>query len=90
MNQVCKVLIANKCDVEDRQVERSEGEELANNYGISFFETSAKSNVNVAETFQAIAKEIKDKILVSENNPGPGGNKLLDGETNKNKKKDCC
>ena len=34
--------------------------------GIPFFETSAKENKNIEQVFSQIAKEIKDKILVNQ------------------------
>lgn len=56
---VKKVLIANKCDRPDRKVSVQQGESLARELGLQFFETSAKSNINVLETFQYIAREVR-------------------------------
>lgn len=46
-----QVLVGNKSDVEDskRKVSYARGKELADEYGIQFFETSAKANINVDE-----------------------------------------
>lgn len=42
------ILIGNKCDLlEKRTVEFEEGVKLAENLGIPFFETSAKTSVNI-------------------------------------------
>lgn len=61
------VLVANKCDREEaRVVTRSEGEDLARQYGVAFFETSAKDNHNVDECYAAIARETKDAQIVVE------------------------
>jgi hypothetical protein len=51
------VLIGNKCDlVHHRQVTQEQGQALADKYGWSFLETSAKSGQNVTEAFMAAAR----------------------------------
>ena len=51
-NNVCIVLVGNKCDLTDRrQVSTEEGQELASYYNIPYLETSAKSNICVEESF---------------------------------------
>ena len=45
-----------------RQVSRERGEQLANEYGIKFLETSAKSSINVEEAFFTLARDIKAKM----------------------------
>jgi hypothetical protein len=45
-----------------QQVSFEAGKSLADEYGIRFFETSAKNNVNVDEAFMTIAKEIVDRL----------------------------
>ncbi|EMP28212.1 Ras-related protein Rab-13 [Chelonia mydas] len=45
-----RLLLGNKCDMETkRKVQRERAEKLAKEHGIRFFETSAKSSVNVEE-----------------------------------------
>ena len=45
---VNKILIGNKCDMEEqRVVSVEEGKQLAKEYGIQFFETSAKNDIEV-------------------------------------------
>jgi GTPase KRas protein len=57
------VLIGNKCDLEaDRQVSSSEGQELAKNFGCPFFESSAKTRVNVEESFYELVREIRKEL----------------------------
>ena len=55
---LCRVLVATKCDIENKAVDPKEGQELANRYGIMFFETSAKGNLHIDECFGQLAKEI--------------------------------
>lgn len=90
---VVKVLVANKVDCADRKVTQEEGKKLASDFGVDYFEVSAKENSNISEMFFAVGKEIKDKILNGElsafvNSRNINKNKL---ETLKDdKKKGCC
>lgn len=61
---VNKLLVGNKSDVPDhmRQVSHTEGKELADRYGVEFFETSAKSNTGVTEAFESIARDIVERL----------------------------
>ena len=61
------LLVGNKCDQEEqRAVQTAEGDALAREYGIDFFETSARENVNVEECYLAIARKTKARLLESE------------------------
>ena len=52
-----KVLIGNKADLTDKKViETEQGLALAKEFGMAFFETSARSGNNVNETFFHISK----------------------------------
>lgn len=74
-SNVDKVLLANKCDQnENRQVSFEEGEALAKEGGMKFFETSAKQDFNVEEAFLSIATDVKDRLLES-----GGGNAAITG-----------
>lgn len=60
---VCKILVGNKCDMEDsRKVTHEEGLELAKHFEIPFLETSAKSSINVENSFITMSNEIKRNI----------------------------
>eukprot|EP00048_Salpingoeca_helianthica_P022354 m.17785 g.17785 ORF g.17785 m.17785 type:complete len:209 (+) comp7208_c1_seq1:69-695(+) len=58
-----KMILGNKCDMEDKRViTKEQGEKLAADYGVKFMETSAKAKIGVEEAFMAIARAIKDKM----------------------------
>ncbi|XP_066270136.1 uncharacterized protein [Branchiostoma lanceolatum] len=72
-----KMILGNKCDMEDRrQVSRDRGEKLAIEYGVKFMETSAKSSINVEEAFFTLGRDIKAKMdkKLDLNSPQKGGN----------------
>ena len=57
------VLVGNKCDLEsERQVNYDEGMQLANNYKMLFYETSAKTGKNINELFVKSVECIAEKI----------------------------
>ncbi|XP_048448887.1 ras-related protein Rab-15 [Rhincodon typus] len=54
---VQKILIANKADEEQkRQVSAEQGQKLAKEYGMDFFETSACTNYNIKESFTKLTE----------------------------------
>ena len=59
-SNVVKVLVGNKCDLREgeRAVSYSQGKQLAEEYRIPFFETSAKTGEHVQEVFAGMATEI--------------------------------
>ena len=57
---ICKVLVGNKKDSAERVVTYEEGQKLAESYGVKFFETSAKDDINVTEAFESITEEIAE------------------------------
>ncbi|KAJ4747098.1 hypothetical protein LUZ62_052470 [Rhynchospora pubera] len=72
-NNVNKILVGNKADMDEskRAVPTSRGQQLADEYGIKFFETSAKTNLNVEQVFFTIARDIKQRITSESENPKP-------------------
>lgn len=60
---VDRILVANKCDLESgRQVTRERGEMLANNYGVQHVETSALSSENVDRAFILLTQQILNRV----------------------------
>ena len=56
------VIIANKCDLEDKRVIlKNEGEELSKRYKLSFFETSCKDGINIQESVLELIRQIIEK-----------------------------
>ena len=84
---VKRVLVGNKCDKPDRVVTEEEGKKLADDYSMSFFETSAKTNKNVTEVFYHLTKEI---LKANEGNKELGGKKLTKIDNSKEGKRGCC
>ncbi|VDO81142.1 unnamed protein product [Heligmosomoides polygyrus] len=60
---VNKLLVGNKCDLTaKRAVETTAAKEYADQLGIPFLETSAKSSTNVEQAFLTMAAEIKSRM----------------------------
>lgn len=60
--QVCKLIVGNKADLEDkRQVRREEGQAFADNLGVPYIETSAKTAYNVREMFYQMCLAISNR-----------------------------
>ena len=89
---VAKILIGNKSDLPERVVSTEKGQKLADDYKIKYFETSAKTGVNVIEAFDYIANEISKSGIatktagtnegVSRINPNPTIDKKEEEKTN--------
>lgn len=64
-----KILVGNKCDlINERKVTYEEGYELAQEFKINFFESSAKDNTNVVEVFDSLTKQILDLAKQNQQN----------------------
>lgn len=67
--------------MESRAVSVEEANEVAESLGVQYFETSAKDNINIKQTFDALVDEISEKMAESiEKNPNFNrrGNRLRD------------
>ena len=77
-------IAANKIDIEEeRKVTKEEGEKLAQELGFPFMETSAKSGININETFDDLVERI-DKVYGNAPQK-PSKNKLYKAKSRK-----CC
>ena len=78
------LLIATKCDLKnERVISKEDGENLAKEYGIHFYETSSKDNINIQKAFYDIAEQVIEK------DKGKKVFDTIDLENNKNKQR-CC
>ncbi|XP_027143108.1 ras-related protein Rab-13 isoform X1 [Larimichthys crocea] len=84
---VSRMLLGNKCDIEaKRKVSKETGEKLAKDHGIRFFETSAKSSINVEESFLSLARDILQK---SSKKTGPTGREVKITSSTEKKSSKC-
>ncbi|GMI43915.1 hypothetical protein TrCOL_g9146 [Triparma columacea] len=82
-SNVSIVLIGNKCDKEQlRMVSRAEGEELAREINAPFFETSAKTNINVEDAFNKMAVMTKNSMMLQESTSRPSDGSLMVDDPN--------
>ncbi|KAJ0088222.1 hypothetical protein Patl1_32237 [Pistacia atlantica] len=72
-DNVNKILVGNKADMDEskRAVPTAKGQALADEYGIKFFETSAKTNFNVEQVFFSIARDIKQRLAETDSKAEP-------------------
>ncbi len=77
-DDVVKMLIGNKCDMEDKRcITRARGEALAREHAIPFLETSAKNNINIEKAFFEIGRLILKKTPEKTDNKTPSVNPNL-------------
>ena len=84
--QIDMLLVGNKCDIDEhdddlRRVSTEQGVELAAEFGIPFFETSAKKNINVDECFDRVAKDILARGVLDAEVANKNGGKIVVGKT---------
>mmetsp|Transcript_38803 Transcript_38803/g.122295 ORF Transcript_38803/g.122295 Transcript_38803/m.122295 type:complete len:95 (-) Transcript_38803:135-419(-) len=73
-------------------IETARGQALADEFGIKFFETSAKNNINVEKAFTEIARDVMVRLREQEAKDGgkKGGDTLDLASGGKQGKKGCC
>jgi hypothetical protein len=73
-------------------VTTKQGQDLADEFGIKFFETSAKSNTNIDEAFRSIAVDIQKRLAESEHDrlDVANGSKFRVDESQEQAKDGCC
>ena len=88
---VVKVLVANKVDLspDEWEVQSLEGKTLADKFGVTFMEVSAKTGANVQELFQKIGEEIVEFYLPNRVVEDPRTYLSRRMDSDKKKKKDC-
>ena len=64
-SRIIVMLLANKCDLPDKQVSFEEGSELAKSKGWGFLEVSAKSDINIKSAFTGLVKQIHNSTVSS-------------------------
>ena len=82
-SNVSLVLFGNKCDIEEDKWEVNKDEVLkfAKTKNLPYFETSAKTNINIKQGFENVANAAYEKL---EGNKNIGGKKIqLDSKQNK-------
>ncbi|CAL8114737.1 unnamed protein product [Orchesella dallaii] len=64
-DRVPMVLVGNKCDVDDseRLVGKDQGANLAQKFGCTFLESSAKARINVSEIFCDLVQQINKEVV---------------------------
>jgi Ras-related protein Rab-8A len=73
-----------------QKVSAEKGKALAAEYGIKFFETSAKLNSNVDDCFMSIAKDIVERLKENPDHYGSSGGAIFVSPENKSKEKTSC
>ena len=85
------ILVGNKSDLPEHFVTTEEAEELAQELGMKYIETSAKTGSNVDAAFYELATMVKRRKDANNTPHVEKMNVKLDlTKTNKKKKKECC
>jgi Ras-related protein Rab-8A len=78
--------------LDQKVVSTEEGQKLASEFQVPFFETSALSGLNISECFNTIAKQIHEKLVSQQEDNNI--NKIIGQKLNPDKPKEqsggCC
>lgn len=72
-DNVPKLLVGNKVDEPNRSVTSDEGQQLAEQLGMQWMETSAKSEYHVKEAFEALGRVVLSRVGVLNLQPAKTG-----------------
>lgn len=77
--------------LDEKVVSTEEGQKLAKEFGVEFYECSAKNDINVEPSFLGIARSVKDR-LVQDGGGGPSnsGIKIKKDPVSGKKANNCC
>jgi len=77
--------------LDEKVVSTEEAQKLATEFGVDFFECSAKNDINVEQCFLSIARAVKDRLVQDGGGaPSASGVKLKNPPTAGNRNKGCC
>ena len=68
------MLVANKSDLPNQEVPESEGRALAEEHGMEFYTTSAKTGENVEDMFEDIAFKVMTRQRLRQEQEARGAN----------------
>lgn len=86
-SQTLRILIGNKIDVKGKKIETARGKALADEYGMRFFETSAKDGTGVKDAFHTLARDVVMKMAAAAEGAGGAGGDAKSAKSGD--KKDC-
>ena len=93
MGEIPIIIMGNKIDCEDREVNAKEAESFWKEQGYPYFETSAKTGENIDDTIKYLVKRVID-VKEGKSNIGDNNNNIVidknDGKKNDDDKKCAC
>jgi small GTP-binding protein len=90
LNTIPFLIVGNKVDLENRVVSKEEGEKYVNYLSVPFYETSAKDNINVTESFSELINKIYELNKTEFENKAKSNNQNFHLNEDKGKNNDNC